>query len=144
MEPEPGPCLGAPTSTNVPTVPHYCCRQSLMSSRVSETMQLLQMALPSHLPPILSIYRRWETCQWPTSLQRERKRSVMESIAIWSQNSPQTHLKAWEWWNTSKSAFKSNLVGLILMSVSILMSVLSFEAGHIGQGKDKPQCVQRV
>lgn len=39
---------------NVPTVPHYCCRQlSLMCSRVSETQQLLQMAPLSHLalPP---------------------------------------------------------------------------------------------
>lgn len=47
-------------------------------------------------------------------------------------------LKAWEWWKTSKRAFKSNLFGLILMSVSILMSVLSFNAGHIGEaGREK-------
>lgn len=91
MEPELGPCLWVPTRTNAPTGPHYCCRQlSLMSSRVSDSMQLLQMALPSHLALPLSIYRRWETCQWPTSLQRERKRSVMEFSTIWSQHSPQT------------------------------------------------------
>lgn len=50
VEPESGPHFCAPTRTSVPTLPPYCCRQlSLMGCRVSETQQLLQMALLSHL-----------------------------------------------------------------------------------------------
>lgn len=124
VEPEPGPCLWVPTRTNAPTGPHYCCRQlSLMSSRVSDSMQLLQMALPSHLALPLSIYRRWETCQWPTSLQRERKRSVMEFSTIWSQHSTQTqHSESLRMVKQPPKSHSNQIFfGLFLMSVSICL-----------------------
>lgn len=137
VEPEPGPCLWVPTRTNAPTGPHYCCRQlSLMSSRVSDSMQLLQMALPSHLALPLSIYRRWETCQWPTSLQRERKRSVMEFSTIWSQHYPNSALKAWEWWNNPQNRIQ--IKSFLDYFWWVLASVLSINAGHVGEaGREK-------
>lgn len=104
VEPESSPGLCAPTKMNTLTVPHYCCRQlSLMRSRVSETQQLLQMALLPHLalPPASTGGGKLAS---DPHLCKRSENIFLEFSTIWSQHFPKIGtLKAWEWWTVQQN-----------------------------------------
>lgn len=118
VEPESGSCFCAPTRTSAPTLPPYCSRQlSLMGCRVSETQQLLQMALLFHLAVPHSASTGGGKHASDPHLCRTRENdplwnSAPSDLSIFPKLSS---LKAWGWWDSTKNAYKLNLFGIILI-----------------------------